>query len=408
MASRIRGPIEMENRMTALSAIPIIDVDSHVAEPEDLWTSRISQKKWGDAIPHIEWDEAAGELRWRIGNTLLAAVGEYCTAGWHEHFPSHPANLDEADHACWSPEPRLKRLDEWGITGQVLYPNIIGFDTHAFLHQLGPELALECVRAYNDFLADFTASDPKRFIPIMMLPLWDVDACLVEMKRAADLGHKGVLMAALLDRIGLGDITDERWEPMLAAAQDMDLSLNFHIGFSVRESSSSSKGWQMRTKAALAERLNRKSFVHKTGLMFSSVVEAAGLVIMGGVAAKYPRLKFVSVESGFGYWPYVLEQWDWLWQSSGAALEFPDTLLPSELWRRQFYATFWFEKESLSLLENYQDNIMFETDFPHETSLIAAHRNPRELITANMSDMGVPVDVAEKVLYKNAAKLYRL
>ena len=38
------------NRRDALSTIKVIDVDSHVAEPPDLWTSRVS-KKFGDDIP---------------------------------------------------------------------------------------------------------------------------------------------------------------------------------------------------------------------------------------------------------------------------------------------------------------------------------------------------------------------
>ena len=60
--------------------VPIADVDSHVAEPLDLWTARLPAKL-GDAIPHVVWDESAGESRWKVGDVLLSAVGEYCSAG---------------------------------------------------------------------------------------------------------------------------------------------------------------------------------------------------------------------------------------------------------------------------------------------------------------------------------------
>lgn len=76
-------------------------------------------------------------------------------------------------------------------------PNIIGFDSHAFIDRLGPELATECVRAYNDFLAEFASVNPSRLLPIMMLPYWDVDAAVTKMERAHELGHRGVLFAAL-------------------------------------------------------------------------------------------------------------------------------------------------------------------------------------------------------------------
>src|SRR5262245_35383144 len=147
-------------------AIPIVDVDSHVAEPVDLWTSRLSSSKWGDKIPHVEWDDVADEFRWKVGDIWLSAVGEYCSAGWPEPFPSHPPTLEEADPACWDPHARAQRLDEWGIQAQVLYPNVIAFDTMAFVEQLGPDMALACVQAYNDFLAEFANSAPGRFIPL--------------------------------------------------------------------------------------------------------------------------------------------------------------------------------------------------------------------------------------------------
>ena len=35
----------------------VIDTDTHVIEPYDLWTSRLSLAKWGDKVPHVKWDE---------------------------------------------------------------------------------------------------------------------------------------------------------------------------------------------------------------------------------------------------------------------------------------------------------------------------------------------------------------
>jgi len=390
-----------------LTTVPIIDVDSHVAEPIDLWTSRVS-RKWGDQVPSVVWDEDAGEHRWRVGSTLLAAVGEYCTAGWQEPFPSHPPSLDEADHACWDPQERLRSMDEWGVRAQVLYPNVIGFDSHAFIDQLGPELATECVRAYNDFLAEFASADPQRLVPMMMLPFWDVDESVKEIARAHELGHKGVLFAALLKRIGYPNISDAHWTPVLAAAEERGLSINYHVGFSIRETADLAKGWNQRTKTALAKRINRRSFVKNVTLGMASNTEAAAETILQGVCARHPDLRFVSVESGFGYWPWVLEQMDWLWQSSGAFREFPDQELPSVTWRQSFFATYWFEQGPLVQLNDFADNVMYETDFPHETSLIAADVAPQQHGIDGLIKAGVSREVAEKVLYKNAAKLYDL
>ncbi len=166
---------------------------------------------------------------------LLSAVGEYCSAGWPEHFPSHPPTLADADPACYDAKSRLERLDDYGVWAQVLYPNIIAFDVHAFLAELGPEIARTCVEAYNDFLADFVATDLRRLVPLMMLPFWDVEASVREMERCRELGHRGILFAALFDRLGMPNIAHDSWTPLLSAAQDLELSINFHIGFGQRE-----------------------------------------------------------------------------------------------------------------------------------------------------------------------------
>jgi predicted TIM-barrel fold metal-dependent hydrolase len=390
-----------------VETVPIIDVDSHVAEPEDLWTSRLPARL-GDAMPQVVWDDAGGELRWKVGDVLLSAVGEYCTAGWREHFPSHPPTLEDADPACYEPRARLARLDDYGIWGQVLYPNLIAFDAHTFLTELGIGGATACVRAYNDFLVEFASADGRRLIPVMMLPFWDVEASIQEMERCRALGHRGILFAALFERLGFPNIADPSWEPVLAAAQDLDLSLNFHIGFGQRDTASSETGWAKRTKAALEQRTDRVAFVRKGGPFFASCAQGVTDVIVTGVCHRYPRLKIVSVESGFGYFPFLLDNLDWLWQTSGASHEYPERDLPSQYFRRQVYVTFWHERSTIPMFEEFQDNLMFETDFPHETGLAPGPNSPalpaRETVRKNLA--GLPREVMQKVVFGNAAALY--
>ena len=87
-------------------------------------------------------------------------------------------------------EARLQRMDEYGIHAQVIYPNVGGFGSGNFLRLKDPKLMAECVRAYNDFLIDWTAPARERFIPIMATPFWDVDLCVDEMRRAAERGTR--------------------------------------------------------------------------------------------------------------------------------------------------------------------------------------------------------------------------
>ena len=84
--------------------------------------------------------------------------------------------------------------------------------------------------------------------------------------------------------------------------------------------------------------------------------------------------------------------------------------MPSEIFRRQCYGTFWFERDTLGLLEKYPDNFMFETDYPHPTAMSPGPASPAERpgdhIAAAFKD--VPEDVARKALHGNAARIYHL
>src|SRR5438105_7105817 len=205
--------------------LKVIDTDTHVSEPPDLWTSRVPAK-WRDKVPHVELNPETGHQHWRIGDSWLMGTGFYAVAGWKDFPPHGPSELDQegVDSGSWEPHERLKRMDEYGIYGQVLYPNLIGFETPLFM-RLGEDIALACVEAYNNFITEFSSVDPKRFIPVTMVPFWDLDAAVKEMARCRDMGHRGILFANKYEMIGLPAFHADHWDPIYAAAQDLGLSV---------------------------------------------------------------------------------------------------------------------------------------------------------------------------------------
>jgi predicted TIM-barrel fold metal-dependent hydrolase len=378
----------------------VADVDSHIIEPPDLWTSRVSSK-WGDLVPHVTYHERRAEDWWYIGSQKLYGVGAFAQAGWSEFPPSHPRRLADALPAAVDPKERLSYMDRTGIYYQLLYPNILGFHSHVFLNELPRELATECVQAYNDWLVEFCSADSRRLIPLMMLPFWDVDASVAEMKRAYDIGHKGVLFAARYDKVGLPRLVDDYWEPLLSQAQEMDLSMNFHVGFLASSDD---------TKLA-ADQSKKLDYARDTTLNLLGNAQNIAEVVMSGVCHRYPDLKFVSVENGAGWLPFLAESMDWQWLNVGAHKDYPERLLPSEYLRRQIFGMYWFEQAAMrSVLELLGDNLMFETDFPHATSLspgpASESPNPRDVVERSLG--GLPDEVVGKVLQHTATKLYHL
>jgi predicted TIM-barrel fold metal-dependent hydrolase len=383
----------------ALDTIPVVDVDSHILEPPDLWTSRLP-KKWQDVAPQVVTDPRDGALRWNVAGRLITGVATHSAAGWDDWYPARPPTFEQADPGSWDPKKRLERLDEYGVRSQVMFPNILGFFIFAFL-ELEPDVRLACIQAYNDFQTEWCSADPKRLIPLANLPFWDLDASVAELERCAEMGHKGVNLGLKFERLGYPALRDEHWDPILSSAQDLEMPINFHIGFNSSEEDLDHMTSSKSTQLDLAK---------GSALMMLGNVEQIAEVIMGGICERYPTLDFVSIESGFGYVPFLLEALDWQFQNIGASKKYPELLLPSEYFQRQVYATFWFEKHLTHLVHLYPDNIMFETDYPHGTSLspgpASIAQNARDTIKSNLSDLSE--DVMRKVLHDNAARVYHI
>ena len=167
---------------------------------------------------------------------------------------------------------------------------------------------------------------------------------------------------------------------------------------------------ELRDRQELSVRPEKHPDIGFTIWIVVSDIDAAMDVVLGGLCQKFPNLKFISVESGFGYWPYVCEISDWYWKTSGAWKEYPDRELPSVYYRRSFYSTILSEQNCAAMLEEWQDNVMFETDFPHGASAVpgtaADLPTPRDLMIATLARQ--KPEVIEKILHANAAKLYHI
>jgi uncharacterized protein len=381
--------------------IRVIDADTHLTEPPDLWTARLPEPFRAEA-PSVRFHEASGTWRWVVGERWCSLVGNYSVAGWHQFPPSCPPTLEEADPACYDSAARLAHMDKQGIYAQVLYPNVIAFEGHAFMALKDDALKLACVRTYNDYLSEFASAAPERFILLTMLPFWDLDASIQELRRCRGMGHRGVLWATAMDKHGLPGFTEPHWDSLYAAARDLDMSINFHVGVG-------------NTSEEIEQAMNREDYdpasnAARSSMTFIGNARNIGLLLTSGICDRFPDLNFVFVESGFGYIPFLLDSLDWQWLNSGGRERYPARLLPSEYFRRQAYSMFWFEKDTLELLPKYEDNVMFETDFPHPTSLHPGPASysppPAEVIRRDTEIVGEAV--MRKVLHDNAARVYHL
>ncbi|MTV23878.1 amidohydrolase [Nitriliruptoraceae bacterium ZYF776] len=385
------------------AAYKIIDVDTHVVEPPDLWTARMPASVH-DRIPHVAWHEDTQTESWFLNGQRVLGVGQAAMAGWHEFPPDHPRTWAEADPATWDVDHRLAKMDEYGIHAQVLYPNVALFDSKNVVGMADEQLQLDIIRTYNDWLMEWGSAAPERFVGMACLPFWNLEASLAELARANDIGHKGLIFSQDPSAFGLPQLTDRYWDPLWAAAQERGMPVNFHIA-------TGDNG--MLDNNGHPDNGRRANYASMGVSFFMSNARTISQLVTGGICHRFPELNFVSVESGIGWLPFALESLDWQWKNCGVHEEHPEyDLLPSEYYARQIYGTFWFEGDSaLHAIDQLgADNVMYETDFPHPTSMSPGPATtavaPQDYLRDTFAE--VAEDDMRKILHDNAARIYHL
>ncbi|MEW5876427.1 MAG: amidohydrolase family protein, partial [Candidatus Zixiibacteriota bacterium] len=218
-------------------------------------------------------------------------------------------------------------------------------------------------------------------------------------RRCAAMGHKGILFTGEPQSFGMPFLGDPQWNPLWEVAVDLDLPVSFHIG------SGNMEMGLLQSKIAAYGKMTAFTEL-SVDIFLRNGVQMVDL-IMSGVLARYPKIKFISVESGIGWIPFVLEALDYQFMGNDVKEEHPEfDLLPSEYFTRNIYACYWFEQTAPRRLIDKVgvDNILFETDFPHPTSLYGEEVHAR--IKGGLSDC--EESVRRKILWDNAQKLYKV
>jgi predicted TIM-barrel fold metal-dependent hydrolase len=371
----------------------IIDCDTHITEPRDVWTARVPAQ-YREQVPHVVRNDKGFDV-WLLDGVQIYTAGVTALAGWPEPFPSGPPTYEDMHPAAYDANARLKLMDSEGIWAQVLYPNVAGFGSQKFLQIKDDALKLICVEAYNDFLRDWASADARRLITIMSMPFWDVDACVKEIERGAAAGHRGVLFTGEPQRFGLPFLGEKHWDPLWSAARDAGLAIHFHIG-------SGDVGNIFSAERVAAHGTASTYAMSSVDLFLKNGLQVSDL-LLSGVLPRFPDLKFVSVESGIGWIPFVLEAVDHSYLEARPHRTSEWDLLPSEYFARQVYACHWFETVPLRrLLEDLPvDNLLFETDFPHPTCLY-------DDVAGRVEEAfgGLDPALRRKLLWGNASALY--
>jgi len=333
----------------------IISVDDHICEPPDMFDKHLS----GEALktaPKLLTDKN-GKNYWTYQGRNRPSIGLNAVVGRpFEEYGMEPTSLEQLRAGCYNVDARIDDMDVNGIAVQMNFSNGIGFDNMTIHQAPDKKLALTHLRAYNDWHIDeWCGAYPGRFIPLAILPTWDMKATAEEIKRVADKGCTTVSIGENPTMQGLPSIHNEYWEPFFKAVNDYDMTIALHIGTGNPQPHASSEtpieAWISTMPMSIA--IGAADWLHLKALH------------------DYPNLRIALSESSIGWIPYFLERADFSnWRHKAWTNSRFKDVKPSEIFKRHFLCCFIDDNYGLHNLDFVgEDMVAFEADYPHSDTL---------------------------------------
>jgi predicted TIM-barrel fold metal-dependent hydrolase len=333
----------------------VIDADSHLLEPLDLWKQYLDPK-FRDRAPEVFID-TDGKDRLRIEGKIIGGergIGMAGAVGARQGEVSMNIHYEEGRKGGFDPHARIADMDMDGIDATFIYPTL---GLYAGVVE-DPKLAANVCRAYNRYLAEFCSAYPDRLFGVAMLPMQDVGLAIEEMRFAREtLGFKSGFIRP--NRYLNRKLDDRAYFPFWEVAQDLDFPLGVHEGAGGMP-------------AVGADRYKTWAEKHIVGHTMEMMLACLAL-IWGGVCERYPRLRFAFLESGGGWIAPWLDRMDRHFEHEGlntvenVGEECVLKIKPSDYFRRQCFISFEPVEGCLGALAEYigPNKILWATDYPH-------------------------------------------
>lgn len=359
----------------------LYSADSHVFEPQDLWTRRIASA-FRDRAPKIVRKPETGD--WLVADGVPPiAVALSIQAGRDIDKRSQYGLYEEARPSGWDPAARLADQDLDGVGAEVLYPS------NALFLYSAPDISYQraCFDAYNEWLAEFVSYAPSRLIGVGLVSVVEVAEAVRQVERVAKLGLRGVMIQGENPAVHYGD---RRYDPLWAACQDNGLPVTMH-GLTYGPGN----------RTAPPEEYGLAGYI---GVPYMVEYSLATLLLFG-VFERFPKLSVVSAENDIGWIAHFLARLDHAYTTHRAwSGQQRLSLLPSEFFKRQVWATFMDDPVGIFTRSFYSvDRIMWASDFPHSDSTW-----PKSLEIAARNLEGTTDAERAKVTRDNVRALYRI
>jgi len=360
---------------------PIISADSHITEAPDTYLAHIDAR-WKDKAPRIVRLDGQGDVFQIDGMKRPIQLGLVAAAGKPaEEITQGGVTFEELHRGGWDPDARMLDQDRDGVAAEVIYPTV----GMLLCNHPDYDYKTACFAAYNRWIAQFCSRHPARLLGCGQTSGRSPGEMIEDFKAIKAMGLRGVMMPG---NPAIEDYDSPLYDPVWAAAIELDLPLSFHI---------------LTTRDAAPVRGPKIN-------SFLSIIrgnqDIMGTLIFGGVFERFPALRIVCVEADAGWVPHYMYRMDHAykrhrnWLAPGIKL----SRLPSEYFAEHIYTTFqddWVAFRSVDQM-NYK-RLMWANDFPHSDSTWPWSQQ----MLAEQAARLTPVQ-RQAILSDNVSELYRI
>lgn len=305
----------------------VIDCDAHIRESVE------------DLLPYIDDEEIVAYAKGR---------NPYPSDGW-----DRSAGGRNGSATVRTPEDELAIMEDLSLDISLITP------TRNLHHGeiVDVEMANAFAAAYNDYMLDVWLDGYDELVSGILAPVQDPEFGAAEIDRLGDEdGMVGVFLNPAGSEKALGD---ERYHPIYEAAERNDLPIVMH------SVATTNVGFPLQTNY-----FHKFVEVHSISHSFQQMAQVAS-ILCRGVPAKYPDLRFVCLEAGLSWLPF-------LYRLDTEVLSRPnETPLLDKRPTEYFTDQFWVSCQPIEEIRGFPgteflaefaggwDRIVFSSDWPH-------------------------------------------
>src|SRR3984957_20060812 len=212
--------------------LPIVSCDGHIGP-------RMSDMRTycpGDRLE--QFDEFAGQIE-DMGKASSALRPEQTLDAPEALVRAAQSTRMRAVEGAHDMQARLRDMNDDGVVAELIFHGVqdlrpvpwvglAGFTLGDLQDPGAMALGAVGMHIYNQWLADACSIEPERHVAAVLLPMWDIEASLKELRWARNAGLRAVNFPA--PRRGLRFYDDPIWEPFWAACADLEMPLVTHAG----------------------------------------------------------------------------------------------------------------------------------------------------------------------------------